>query len=93
MCNCFQIHLDPVQTSDIRERMRKLFESQSFTDVTFYPKDNRRVSISAHRAILAISSPLFRKMLFDDQNEMTLRDKLEVQINNLPFDAFTCILK
>lgn len=77
--------------SDVKQRMRKLYETQCYTDVTFYPKGNRKMSISAHRAVLAVGSPLFTRMLFGKDSELGM--KMEVEISNIAFNAFTNIIR
>ncbi|XP_055950012.1 uncharacterized protein LOC129984211 [Argiope bruennichi] len=81
---------------DLLQRLRKLYTDQLYTDVKFVvscgikPKPELR----AHKAVLAIGSPEFAKMLFSNVPQDAGRPVIsEYEIKNVPFEAFRNVVE
>ncbi|GIY11685.1 hypothetical protein CDAR_213411 [Caerostris darwini] len=81
---------------DISHRIRRLFTDEVFTDVKFVvncgvkPKPELR----AHKAILAVGSPEFARMLYSTSMQDPKRSTTsEFEIKNVPFEAFKNVVK
>ncbi|GIY11688.1 BTB domain-containing protein [Caerostris darwini] len=81
---------------DISQRIRRLITDEVFTDVKFVvncgvkPKPELR----AHKAILAVGSQEFAKMLYSTSMQDPQRSTTsEFQIKNVPFEAFKNVVK
>nr|GBM14369.1 hypothetical protein AVEN_33195-1 [Araneus ventricosus] len=81
---------------DHSQRLRKLYNSQLYTDVKFVvncgikPKPELR----AHKAILAVGSEEFAKMLFGNAPQDTGRPTVsEYEIKNVSFEAFKNVVE
>ncbi|XP_071746391.1 BTB/POZ domain-containing protein 2 [Lepeophtheirus salmonis] len=80
-------------TSTVSVRIKGLFESGLFTDVSFLVGDNElQESLSAHRCILGGASPIFERMFGGNFRESNMKDMKILVLDVLP-SAFKTMLK
>ncbi|CAL8143975.1 unnamed protein product [Orchesella dallaii] len=76
----------------LKQRLGYLWQNKMFTDVMFIVGRDK-VSIEAHRMILASASEVFRKLLYDEAKPMISDDKFLLYENEFSVPAFEVFIK